>query len=323
MNRSGKKCVLYPRVSTEMQVDGFSLDGQKNSLKRFADREEMDIVDIYEDAGKSGKSIEGRPAFKQMLCDIENGLEIDYILVYKLSRFGRNAADILNSLELVQSFGVNLICIEEGIDSSQTSGKLLISVLSAVAEIERENIIEQTMNGRKEKARQGGWNGGFAPYGYYLKDKQLYVQEDEAEAVRIIFDKYVNGNMGFCKIANYLNLQGIQKIKRANGTLAQWSTHLVRMMIDNPVYSGKIAFGRRTREKVKGTKNEYRQVHQDEYIIADGQHDAIISEKLWNQAREKREITGVKSPSKIGRDRAHLLSGILKMPEMRWPDVHQ
>lgn len=60
MNRSGKKCVLYPRVSTEMRVDGFSLDGQKNSLKRFADREEMEIVNIYEDAGKSGKSIEGR-----------------------------------------------------------------------------------------------------------------------------------------------------------------------------------------------------------------------------------------------------------------------
>ena len=311
MNRSGRKCVLYPCVSTEMQVDGFSLDGQKNSLKRFADREEMEIVDIYEDAGKSGKSIEGRPAFKQMLCDIENGLDIDYILVYKLPRFGRNAADILNSLEHVQSFGVNLICIEEEIDSSQTSGKLLISVLSAVAKIERENIIEQTMNGRKEKARQGGWDGGSAPYGYYLKDKQLYIQEDEAEAVRIIFDKYVNGNMGFYKIANYLNLQGIQKIKCANGALAGWSTHFVRMIIDNPVYSGKIAFGRRTREKVKGTKNEY--------IITDDQHDAIICEELWNQAHEKREIAGIKSPSKIGRDRAHLLSGILKCPKYGGP----
>ena len=60
MNRSGKKCVLYPRVSTEMQVDGFSLDGQKSNLRRFAGREEMEIVNIYEDAGKSGKSIEGR-----------------------------------------------------------------------------------------------------------------------------------------------------------------------------------------------------------------------------------------------------------------------
>lgn len=179
MNREGKKCVLYPRVSTEMQVDGYSLEGQKNSLKRFADREEMEIVGIYEDAGKSGKSIEGRPAFKKMLSDIKNGLEIDYILVYKLSRFGRNAADILNSLEFVQSYGINLICIEEGIDSSQTSGKLLISVLSAVAEIERENIIEQTMNGRKEKARQGGWNGGFAPYKAY----EIILENDKKEVL--------------------------------------------------------------------------------------------------------------------------------------------
>ncbi len=319
MNRSGKKCVLYPRVSTEMQVDGFSLDGQKNNLKRFADREEMEIVDIYEDAGKSGKSIEGRPAFKQMLLDIENGLEIDYILVYKLSRFGRNAADILNSLEHVQAFGVNLICIEEGIDSSQTSGKLLISVLSAVAEIERENIIEQTMNGRKEKARQGGWNGGFAPYGYYLKDKQLFIQEDESEAIRIIFDKYVNDNMGFYKIANYLNLQGIQKTKRNNGKLSLWSTHIVKTIIDNPIYCGKISYGRRVREKVKGSKNEYKQIPQDNYIIAEGQHEAIISEELWNAAHEKRKITGVKSPSKIGRDRAHLLSGILKCPKCGGP----
>ena len=109
MNREGKKCILYPRVSTEMQVEGYSLDGQKTSLKKFAEREEMQIVGIYEDAGKSGKSIEGRPAFKRMLSDIQEGLDVDYVLVYKLSRFGRNAADILNSLEFIQSYGVNLI----------------------------------------------------------------------------------------------------------------------------------------------------------------------------------------------------------------------
>ena len=100
----------------------------------------------------------------------------------------------------------NLICIEEGIDSSQTRGKLLISVLSAVAEIERENIIEQTMNGRREKARQGGWNGGFAPYGYYLKDNQLLIEETEAEAIRIIFDKFANSDIGLGGVAKYLNL---------------------------------------------------------------------------------------------------------------------
>lgn len=314
MNRYGKRCVLYPRVSTEMQVDGYSLEGQKNMLTRFADREEMIVVDTYEDAGKSGKSIEGRPAFQKMLRDIEDGLDIDYILVYKLSRFGRNAADILNSLELVQSYGVNLICIEEGIDSSQTSGKLLISVLSAVAEIERENIIEQTMNGRREKARQGGWNGGFAPYGYTLEDNKLVIEETEAVAIRKIFELYTSSEIGLGGIANQLNLQGIRKIPRQNGTLEDWTGHFIKLILDNPVYCGKIAYGRRTKEKVKGTKNDYQMKRNDDYILTEGQHKGIVSEEVWEKAHAKRLRTGVKQPSKIGRDRVHLLSGLLKCP---------
>ncbi len=319
MNREGKKCVLYPRVSTEMQVDGYSLEGQKTSLKRFADREEMEIIGIYEDAGKSGKSIEGRPAFKQMLSDIENGLAIDYILVYKLSRFGRNAADILNSLEFVQSYGVNLICIEEGIDSSQTSGKLLISVLSAVAEIERENIIEQTMNGRREKARQGGWNGGFAPYGYYLKDNHLYIEETEAEAIRMIYELYCNSGMGINGVAKSLNLQGIKKKPRQNGKLELWSNHLIRQILDNPVYCGKIAYGRRVKEKVKGTKNEYRQVRTDEYILEEGQHEGIVSVECWNKAHEKRIQRRKERSARIENDRVHLLTGMLRCPKCNSP----
>ena len=76
MNREGKRCFLYSRVSTEMQVEGYSLEAQKNCLKKFAEREEIQIVDYSEDAGKSGKSIEGRPAFKKMLSDIESGKKV-------------------------------------------------------------------------------------------------------------------------------------------------------------------------------------------------------------------------------------------------------
>ena len=315
MNREGKKCILYPRVSTEMQVEGYSLDGQKNSLKRFAEREEMQIVGIYEDAGKSGKSIEGRPAFKRMLSDIQEGLDVDYVLVYKLSRFGRNAADILNSLEFIQSYGVNLLCIEEGIDSSQTSGKLLISVLSAVAEIERENILEQTMNGRREKARQGKWNGGPAPYGYSLKDDTLVIEEDEAEIVRTIFDKFVHTNMGYTGIAKYLNLQGIKKMPRKKTDIEEFSAHFIKILLDNPVYCGKIAYGRRTRKKVKGTKADYKVVNKQDFCLVDGLHEGIVDEELWAKAHDKRETTGVKSVSKYGKDRAHLLTGIIKCPK--------
>lgn len=315
MNREGKKCFLYLRVSTEMQVDGYSLEAQKNCLKKFAEREELVIAGVYEDAGKSGKSIEGRPAFRRMLSDIESGAEIDYVMVYKLSRFGRNAADILNSLELLQTYDVNLICIEEGIDSSQTSGKLLISVLSAVAEIERENILEQTMNGRREKARQGKWNGGPAPYGYMIKDEILSINEEEAEIVRTIYDKYVNTRLGYSGIAKYFNLQGIKKTPRKESDIEEFSAHFIQLLIDNPVYCGKIAYGRRSKERVKGKKNEYKLVKQKEYCLVDGQHEGIISEELWQKAQEKRLATGIKYASKLGNERAHLLTGIIKCPK--------
>ncbi len=177
-----QKCYIYTRVSTSMQVDGYSLDAQKDKLHKYADYQDMIIAGEYSDEGKSGKSVEGRPQFQQMLSDIESGKDnVDYVLVFKLSRFGRNAADVLSSLQRMQDFGVNLICVEDGIDSSKEAGKLMISVLSAVAEIERENILVQTMEGRRQKAREGKWNGGFAPYGYQLINGELHIAEDEAE----------------------------------------------------------------------------------------------------------------------------------------------
>ena len=169
MKKEKIKVYTYTRVSTAMQVDGYSLDAQKAKMKAYADYNDYEIVGEYEDAGKSGKSIEGRAQFSQMMEDIKSGKDgVSYVLVFKLSRFGRNAADVLSSLQVMQDFGVNLVCVEDGIDSSKDAGKLMISVLSAVAEIERENIRVQTMEGRIQKAREGRWNGGFAPYGYQL-----------------------------------------------------------------------------------------------------------------------------------------------------------
>ena len=240
MDRCGKRCVLYSRVSTEMQVDGFSLAGQKTCLTRFVEREEMNIVGEYEDAGKSGKSIEGRPAFKRMLDDIQMGLKVDYVIVYKLSRFGRNAADVLNSLQLIQDYGVNLICTDEGIDSSQASGRLLISVLSAVAQIERENILEQTMNGRREKARQGLWNGGMAPFGYRIENGKLVVDDEQKKIIQLIFNKYADSKWSFVDVANYLNNQGFLKSLHANRKETEWKGSGIGKILSNPVYIGKI-----------------------------------------------------------------------------------
>ena len=214
----------------------------------------------------------------------------------------------------MQDYGVNLICVEDGIDSSKDSGKLMISVLSAVAEIERENILVQTMEGRKQKAREGKWNGGFAPYGYELVDGELKIAEDEAEIIRIIYDKFIHTTMGAGTVAKYLNRQGYIKKKRQNGTLDAFTAHFVKLVLDNPIYCGKIAFGRRKTEKIQGSRNEYHVVKQEEYPIYDGIHDAIISEEDWLLAQDKRKKTGIKNEKIYSTEHQHLLTGIIKCP---------
>ena len=300
-----------------MQIDGYSLDAQKSRMKAFAEYNDYEIAGEYEDAGKSGKSIEGRSEFNRMMEDIKSGKDgVSFVLVFKLSRFGRNAADVLSTLQVMQDFGVNLICVEDGIDSSKDAGKLMISVLSAVAEIERENIRVQTMEGRIQKAREGKWNGGFAPYGYKLENGQLLINEEEAAAIRVIFDQYVHTDMGANGLAKYLDQHGIHKIQRQNGKNPLFDASLIRRILKNPVYCGKIAYGRRRTEKVHGTRNDYRLVEQDDYLLVDGQHEGIVSEELWHEAQVKLLAQAEKYEHvNRGKDtKVHLLSGIVKCP---------
>ena len=317
MSQEKTKVYTYTRVSTAMQIDGYSLDAQKARMKAYADFNDYQIVGEYEDTGKSGKSIEGRASFCKMMDDIKSGKDgVAYVLVFKLSRFGRNAADVLSTLQVMQDFGVNLICVEDGIDSSKDAGKLMISVLSAVAEIERENIRVQTMEGRIQKAREGRWNGGFAPYGYRLVDGVLQINEDEAPAIRTIFEQYVNTDTGANGLSKYLETHGFQKLARQNGTSPLFSATLIRAILKNPVYCGKIAFGRRKLEKIHGTRNEYHQVPQENYLLVDGLHEGIVSEELWNAAQVKL-LAQSKRYEPVNRsktEQAHLLSALVKCP---------
>lgn len=317
--RKGKKCVIYIRVSSERQVQGFSLEGQKRYLKDWAKLEGMTVSEVYVEPGKSGKSITGREVFQKMLNDISSGqVDTDYVVVFKLSRFGRNAKDILNSLTYIKNYGVNLICKEDGLDSSTAMGRMMITILGAVAEMERENILAQTMLGREEKAKQGGWNGGFAPYGYELIDGKLQRKEDEAPIVELIFDKFINGGMGYSTIAGYLNRQGVPRMPSKNShgrKFTDWTTHHIKRILDNPVYTGRVAFGRTRLELVKGTDNEYRRVKSDDYIMSDDVvHEPIVSDEIFEKAKRKRQETSTTGNPKIGRSTKHLLSGILKCP---------
>ena len=96
------KVYSYTRVSTSIQTEGYSLEAQDDRIQRYADYMDYEIVEKYQDAGKSGKNIAGRSEFQRMLEDIRTGKDdVEYVLVFKLSRFGRNAADALSSLQFM------------------------------------------------------------------------------------------------------------------------------------------------------------------------------------------------------------------------------
>lgn len=303
-------CIEQGRLDI-IQTAGYA---QYHSCKRYADAYDLQIVRHFSDEGKSGKNTAGRPQFTEMLDEIAKKTDnIDFVIVFKLSRFARNAADAIYNVQLMQDYGVNLICVEDSIDTSKDAGKLLLSVLSAVYELERENIRTQTMAGREQKAREGKWNGGFAPYGYKLENGELFIAEEEAEVVSVIFEKYAHTTWGANKIADYLN-SNFTKVMRKNGKLEYFTAPFVVKILDNPIYTGKLAYGRRRTEKVDGTRNEFKVRKQDEYPIYEGIHEAIISEEDWEIVRKKRATTATVNIKTHSLDHEHVLSGIVKCP---------
>ena len=305
-----------------MQIENYSLDAQRERLLREADHRGMQAVEEFRDEGKSGKNTAGRPAFREMMHRIEHGNPdgVDYVLTFKLSRFGRNAADVLSNLERMKDCDVNLICVEDNIDSSSASGKILFPVLAGVAELERENIHVQTKAGRMQKAREGKWNASVAPFGYRIvkdangKNARLAINEEEAEVVRLIFDKYAHTGMGYSGVAKWLNANGYRRAVRSTGRHDTFTDFFIKSMLDNPVYTGKVVYGRFGQEKIPGKRNEYRSVKRDQYEMYDGLHEAIISDELWQEVRAKRQATAGTPLEHYGPKNVHVLSGIVRCP---------
>lgn len=135
-------CYIYTRIATQLQADGYSLDAQRELLLREAERRGMAVAAEFSDVGSSGKDTAGRPQLMKMLDRIRNGNPdgVSCVLVTKLSRFGRNTADVLNDLQIMQDHGVSLLSVDDGIDTASAEGKLVIATSATLSAVERGNI---------------------------------------------------------------------------------------------------------------------------------------------------------------------------------------
>ena len=307
-----KKCYIYTRVSTAAQTEGYSLDAQEESLKAYAEYRELQIAGSYCDAGKSGKNIKGRPAFRQMMTDIKSQKDdISFVLVFKLSRFGRNAADILKSLQLLEDFGIDLVSVEEAIDSSTQGGRLTLAILSAVAEMERENITVQFMAGKMQKVLEGGWTGGAIPYGYKNVDHELVLVPSEAEVIRKIYELYQQEDMSASAVAYELNQSNLVRVS-SDRKQKPFTYEFVSRVLDNPFYCGRVYYNRRTNKKDRDGKTI--QLDEANIITAEGKHEIIVSPEVWDSVHAKRVEIAKRYKKTDDSGHVHLLSGIVKCP---------
>lgn len=301
-----KKCYIYTRVSTAAQVDGYSLEAQQERIRQYAAYKELEIVHEYCDAGKSGKSIHGRPAFMEMMEAITDEKDdVSAVLVFKLSRFGRNATDVLKSIQLLNDYGIALICVDDAIDSSNAGGKLTLAILSAVAEIERENINVQFTAGKMQKICEGGWPGGPVPYGYRSVNKELVTDLTEAEVVKLIFDLYLQDDMQCATVVRWLNDHGYSR--NIKGEKKPFCSDGIKCILKNPVYCGRIGYNRRTNLKGANVKPKTP-------IFVQGKHEPIVSVEQWERVQKKLDTLAVKNQKVDDPERISMLSGIIKCP---------
>ncbi len=191
-----KKAAIYIRVSTDFQAEeGYSIDAQKEQLTAYCISKGIKDYEYYIDGGWSGSNIQ-RPEMQRLINEAKNG-KISHCIVYKLDRLSRSQKDTLYLIEDVfNPNGVDFVSINESMDTSTPMGRLMLGILSAFAQLERENIRMRTRMGMKERVKDGYWmGGGRIPFGYdYSKEQGILIPNKDADKVRLIYSMYLDGH---------------------------------------------------------------------------------------------------------------------------------
>lgn len=228
----------YIRVSKEKE-EGVSPEQQREKIELQARLMGVDLGHIYQDLDLSGRT-DNREDFQSMIRDIKAG-KWEVVLLYKLDRFCRNVKDFHRYMEILDQHNCSLVSVSQNFDTSTPTGRLLRNILVDFAQFESEMIGERVRDNKAANARRGRWNGGHTPYGYKVVNKQLIINEEEAQVVRLAFELRSHG-YGILAIAKELNLRGYVARRGSSWGIA-WSEGTIKHMLQNRVYVGDMIYG--------------------------------------------------------------------------------
>ncbi len=273
----------YTRVSTENQLENYSIDEQEERIRFYCRAKGWRLLKIYTDGGYSGSNT-CRPALQQMLAHIREG-ETEAVVACKLDRLSRSQKDTLYLIEdQMLAYGVDFISIQENFDTSSPLGRAMIGILSVFAQLEKDQIAERFAMGRIGRGKAGYYHGGpTAPRGYRYEGGELIPDEGQAIQIREIFRLFLDGK----------SIHAIGRIMEETYGGA-WNAAGIRRILGNSVYTGKVKFA--------GTEYPGRHpalIHQEDFERA--------GQLLHTFSAQTQETSAAKSPFRAGT----LLSGLL------------
>lgn len=251
-----KTAVIYARYSSSSQTEQ-SIEGQLRVCKEYAEKNNISIINEYIDRAMTGTN-DNRPSFQQMIIDSEKK-NFDYVLVYKLDRFSRNKYDNAIYKHKLQQNNVRVISATETISNSP-EGIIMEGLLEMFAELYSKDLSQKVRRGQRENILKGLTIGGRDLYGYKVVNKKVVIDEEQAKAVKLIFEEYAKGTRKK-EIIKILNEQG-------------YRTNKGQKFTPNGI-----------QDKLKNRK--YTGYFKNEYIEDENYYPKIIDKELFNKVQER------------------------------------
>lgn len=292
-----KRVGIWIRVSTDIQAKGESPEHHEKRGKMYAEVKGYDVIEVYHLEATSGKSVIDHHEAKRMLNDIRRG-HIDGLIFSKLARLARNTRELLDVAEIFREHDAGLISLDESIDTSTPAGRFFYTLLSAMAQWEREEIAERVAASVNVRAKLGKPLGGQAPFGYAWKNKELVINQDEASVRKHMYDLFLKHKRKKT-VADILNKEGYRT--RKGGKFSD--TTIGRLLVD-PIAKGvRITNYTSARKGKKEIKNE------DDWVYS--KCPAIITEEQWQNVQDiiEEQSNSRKKPLKKN---LHLFTGYAK-----------
>lgn len=229
------RAVIYVRVSTDEQADAYGLDVQRERCRAMATVKGFTVVAEHVDAGLSGTlAPAARPGLAAALAAVDAG-DADTLIVYALDRLGRRTAIVLDVVERLRVAGCAVVSCRESLDGTTPAGAFTLTMFAALAQLERDTIVERTTAGRNARGQVDGERGGRVPFGYRRGDGGPVIDADAAAIVRRIIAERRRKGGTLQAIADGLNADGIASPR---GGRAWYPSSVAAVLANADAYAG-------------------------------------------------------------------------------------